>query len=155
MSAVTPRPPDDAEAMHAARALSAAVALLSRAAGRALAPWDMTWPQAMSLLLLRAEDEPTNATRLVERLGLGRTAMTAVVDRLERRGWVERHAHPRDRRVALVQLTDQGRDVAEQAAVALQHALEPLIKQAGLPDPPDHIARSLIARLQSGDSAAG
>ena len=59
---------EGAEAIAAARALSSCAALLARAAGRALAEWDMTWPQAMSLLLLRATDGPINATRLVEQL---------------------------------------------------------------------------------------
>jgi DNA-binding MarR family transcriptional regulator len=59
----------------------------------------------VSLLILREHSAPMNATQLVEELGLGRTAMTAVVDRLERRGWVQRKPHPKDRRVALLELT--------------------------------------------------
>ena len=139
---------EGAQAIGAARALSSCAALLSRAAGRALAEWDMTWPQAMSLLLLRAADGPMNATRLVEQLGLGRTAMTAVVDRLERRGWVERRPHPRDRRVALVELTTTGRQVADAAAAATQAALEPLIGRAELPPEFDRVTAQLVARLR-------
>ena len=121
------------EAMESARALTTCTALLSRALGRALARWDLTWPQAMSLLLLRTRDEPTNATWLVGQLGLGRTAMTAVVDRLERRGWVRRRPHPHDRRVALLELTDEGRRVADEARAGVTTAAEALVQRARLP----------------------
>lgn len=137
-------PADPAEA---ARALSTCVALLSRAAGRTLMPWNMTWPQAMSLLLLRAEDQPVNATRLVERLGLGRTAMTAVVDRLERRGWVERRPHARDRRVALLELTDDGRRIAEDARDALDRSFAEFMREAELPPSFDAVTRRLTGGL--------
>ena len=147
---VTPlRSVGDAEALHAARALSSTVALLSRAVGRALAPWNMTWPQAMSLLLLRAQNGPTTATRLVEQLGLGRTAMTAVVDRLERRGWVARRPHPRDRRVALVELTKDGRSVADEVAAVVQATLDDLMSRARLTDELDTVSVQIITALKS------
>ena len=34
-----------------------------------------------------------------------------LVNRLAERGWVERHSHPDDRRVVMVQLTSKGRKV--------------------------------------------
>src|SRR5262245_4614653 len=96
MDSIATGPP----AMEAAVLLSQASALLARAGGRALDPWDVTWPQALSLLVLARQSAPISATRLVEHLGLGRTAMTSVVDRLERNGWVERRPSPLDRRTA-------------------------------------------------------
>lgn len=135
----------------AARALSSTVALLARAAGRVLAPWNMTWPQAMSLTLLLEQPEPLNATNLVERLGLGRTAMTAVVDRLEKRGWVERRPHPRDRRVSLVALTDEGRHVAEQAMRAVDTAFAPVLAGAALPQTMIPVTAHLVAELRRDD----
>ncbi len=146
----TTRPVEEVDAMGAARAMSSSVALMSRAVGRSLSQWNMTWPQAMSLLMLRATEEPTNATRLVEQLGLGRTAMTAVVDRLERRGWVERKPHPRDRRVALLELTDAGRQVADEATVVAREALEAMIGKAKLPARFDSVSNRLIAKLRTG-----
>ena len=139
---------DELEAISAARALNSSAALLSRVMGRSLAPWNMTWPQAMSLILLRAQNGPTTATRLVEQLGLGRTAMTAVVDRLERRGWVERRPHPTDRRVALVELTDAGRRVADDAMDAVRTTAEALFTTAKLPARSDAITMKLIERLR-------
>lgn len=98
-------------ALHAAVLLSQASALLARTGGRALAQWDVTWPQALSLLVLADQGHSISATRLVEFLGLGRTAMTSVVDRLERNGWVERRPSPVDRRTADLVLTDTGREL--------------------------------------------
>lgn len=104
--------------------LSQASALLARAAGRVLAPWGVTWPQALSLLVLADEQGPISATRLVERLGLGRTAMTSVVDRLERGGWVQRRPSPVDRRTADLVLTAAGHTLVEEVRPVLGNLAE-------------------------------
>jgi DNA-binding MarR family transcriptional regulator len=82
----------------------------------------MSWAQALSLLVLADQEEPLAATRLVERLGLGRTAMTSVVDRLARRGWVTRRPSIADRRMMEVQLTAEGRTLAAALRPALERA---------------------------------
>jgi DNA-binding MarR family transcriptional regulator len=112
-------------ALNAAVLLSQASALLARTGGRALSPWDVTWPQALSLLVLADQGAPISATRLVEHLGLGRTAMTSVVDRLERNGWVERRPSPVDRRTADLVLTDAG----AQLVTAIRPVLRELADQ--------------------------
>ena len=108
-------------ALNAAVLLSQVSALLARAGGRSLDPWNVTWPQALSLLVLAEQGEPISATRLVEQLGLGRTAMTSVVDRLERNGWVQRRPSPVDRRTADLVLTDAGRELVD--------AIRPVLRQ--------------------------
>ncbi len=105
-------------------ALSLADALMARTLGQALEPWGMTWPQALSLFVLEEQSGPISASRLVEQLGLGRTAMTSVVDRLERRGWVRRQASRRDRRVTDLTLTDSGRATAAAVRPAIQTVLD-------------------------------
>lgn len=110
----------DSVALDAAMLLTQASALLARAGGRALDRWDVTWPQALSLLVLSQQESPISATRLVEQLGLGRTAMTSVVDRLERNGWVQRRPSPVDRRTADLVLTDPGRTLVEQILPVLR-----------------------------------
>jgi DNA-binding MarR family transcriptional regulator len=134
------------DALDAAESLHTASALLSRALGRVLADIDLTWPQAMSLLLLHGHDGPVNATWLVSRLGLGRTAMTAVVDRLERHGWVQRRPDNRDRRAAVLQLTDEGRRVADHAAHIIDAAACRLAPLAHPPDGFDPVTTHMIAR---------
>src|ERR687896_2751217 len=46
--------------------------------------------------------------RLGERLAMSPGAVTAMIDRLERRGYVERMPNPEDRRSALVRITTAG-----------------------------------------------
>jgi len=46
--------------------------------------------------------------RLGERLLMSPGAITAMIDRLERRGYVERIPNPQDRRSALVRITERG-----------------------------------------------
>jgi DNA-binding MarR family transcriptional regulator len=49
-----------------------------------------------------------NQKRLGERLSMSPGAITAMIDRLERRGYVERAPNPEDRRSALVNITEAG-----------------------------------------------
>jgi DNA-binding MarR family transcriptional regulator len=113
-------------------ALERAHALLARRLGRALAPWRMSWAQALSLMVLAEQEEPMPATRLVERLGLGRTAMTSVVDRLERRGWVVRRPSSADRRVTEVLLSAEGRAAVAAVRPALEAAAAAAFAPLGL-----------------------
>jgi DNA-binding MarR family transcriptional regulator len=53
-------------------------------------------------------DGPASPTRLAERLGLTTGAMTKVIDRLERGGYVHRSADPADRRRIVVTADPQG-----------------------------------------------
>lgn len=111
-------------AVEAAVMLTQANALLARALGRALAPWGISWPQALSLFVLAEQEGPISATRLVEHLGLGRTAMTSVVDRLERQGWVQRRPSTIDRRVADLILTEAGKKIVEDVRPVLRSTIE-------------------------------
>jgi DNA-binding MarR family transcriptional regulator len=48
--------------------------------------------------------------------------MTSLLDTLERRGLVERHPHPSDRRKILVHLTDEARRIVDRT-LPVQHAV--------------------------------
>ena len=50
-------------------------------------------------------DGPLTQRQLGERLSLTSGAVTMLVDRLERTGWVQRRPHPTDRRYVLVELS--------------------------------------------------
>jgi DNA-binding MarR family transcriptional regulator len=62
---------------------------------------------------LNALDEPQPMSHIAEMLRCDRSAVTWITDRLEERGYVERLADERDRRVKLLALTDEGRRVRE------------------------------------------
>jgi DNA-binding MarR family transcriptional regulator len=53
------------------------------------------------------EGAPTTAGDLARASGLTTGAVTAVVDRLEKGGWLRRRPHPTDRRRVVVELTDK------------------------------------------------
>ncbi len=54
-----------------------------------------------------------------DRLQVHPTSVTNAVDRLEADGLVRRRPHPQDRRAVLVELTDEGRSLAEEATQRL------------------------------------
>jgi MarR family transcriptional regulator, 2-MHQ and catechol-resistance regulon repressor len=56
---------------------------------------------------------PLSVKALGEKVLLTSGSMTAAVDRLEKRGWVERGNDPEDRRVRIVRLTAEGRKTIE------------------------------------------
>ena len=60
-------------------------------------------------------DGPMSAADLATRLGISRSSVTALVDRLERAVLVERQPDPDDRRRLRLTLTDQGREAVQRA----------------------------------------
>jgi DNA-binding MarR family transcriptional regulator len=68
---------------------------------------------------LQALDEPVPMSSVANVLRCDRSAVTWITDRLEERGYVERLAAPRDRRVKLLALTDEGRRVRDEIRARL------------------------------------
>lgn len=60
-----------------------------------------------------AEAGPVPAGRIAEAMGITTGAVTGLVDRLERAGWVERARHEVDRRQVVVQVTAARRDALD------------------------------------------
>lgn len=60
-------------------------------------------------------DGPLSAGQLSERSGLSPAAMTTLIDRLERKGYVRRLRDVTDRRRVFVEVTDLAREVAWEA----------------------------------------
>ena len=80
-----------------------------------LAGWqglELTMPQARTMFLLHRQG-PTRMGVLSEQLGRGLPSATSMVDRLVRKGLVERVQDPSDRRVVACRLTDQGTTAVE------------------------------------------
>jgi DNA-binding MarR family transcriptional regulator len=78
---------------------------------RAVAPLGLTEPQA---LLIRRLREPMSMGTAAEALRCDASNLTGIVDRLEKRGLVERRTLATDRRVKELVLTDAGREVLGQ-----------------------------------------
>ena len=77
------------------------------------------------------EAGPLTQRQLGDRLSLTTAAITMLVDRLERAGWVQRSRHPSDRRSVLVELSPQAAELAP-PGLASYHARIKLIA-AGVP----------------------
>ncbi|GAA3408728.1 MarR family winged helix-turn-helix transcriptional regulator [Paenibacillus hodogayensis] len=73
----------------------------------------LTPPQFFLLHLIK-EKGPCKATVLAEQTEVKPSAITVMIDRLVNHGYVERSHDTKDRRVVLIQLTDQGKQVLEQ-----------------------------------------
>ncbi|HEY1506772.1 MAG TPA: MarR family transcriptional regulator [Stellaceae bacterium] len=65
-------------------------------------------PGQFGVLALIAANAGLSQTRLAEILGIDRSTLVAVIDRLERHGLVERAARPNDRRSHALHLSHQG-----------------------------------------------
>lgn len=105
--------------------------------------WPESWFQAnlpvgsiRALLLLEAGNVRTPGS-LAESLGVGRTTVSGILDRLEAAGLLTRSIDPADKRSFLLQLTAQGRELVRQLedmrknqlARALE-TMEPAVLQA-------------------------
>jgi DNA-binding MarR family transcriptional regulator len=88
-----------------------------------LAPHDLTFPRYEALMLLYLSSRGSLPLgKMGVRLQVHRTAVTNLVDGLERSGYLERSPHPRDRRTTLATITDAGRRVASAATEELNSA---------------------------------
>jgi len=65
----------------------------------------------LNVLTMLDAEGPNSMSRLAEALDVSVASMTGIVDRMEKRGLVERRHAGKDRRVVLVYPTEAGRDV--------------------------------------------
>ncbi len=96
-------------AQHVWRQLQLTYALLTTAVAQGLAPAGITPAQLTALRLLDTDPEPPTVSELARRLQYENQAMTGLLDRLERHGWVRRVRDLPDRRAIRVELTAAGR----------------------------------------------
>jgi DNA-binding MarR family transcriptional regulator len=74
---------------------------------------------ALSALRISGSPYRLSPTRLAKGLMLSSAGITSRIDRLERRGFVRRLDDPDDRRGVIIELTDEGREVVDEAVAAL------------------------------------
>lgn len=75
----------------------------------------ITVPQATVLFLLMEQDRRM-MSELGQIVGVDNSAMTGLIDRLEKAGFVRREAKQEDRRALLIRITTEGRNEAGRAA---------------------------------------
>jgi DNA-binding MarR family transcriptional regulator len=98
---------------------------------RALQPEGLH-PRHFGVMTIVATQPGLSQQQLQERTGIDPSSMVAVIDELEARGFAERRAHPGDRRVRAIYLTEAGeaalkraREVAGELQRELLAPLEP------------------------------
>ena len=86
--------------------------LLVKRIAEVVQPFDLTPSSALVLGILADAGAPLPPNQIAERLIISRATVTGLLDSLERRGYVRRLPHARDRRMLLIELTEAGRRVA-------------------------------------------
>jgi DNA-binding MarR family transcriptional regulator len=111
----------------------------------------------LSALRIAGPPNRLSPTRLFKGLMLSSAGITSRLDRLEERGLVRRTRDPNDRRGVLVELTDEGRTVLDQAVEAntaaereLVNTLDPLDRES-LADLLKRMLAALEAQSEDGD----
>ena len=97
----------------------------------------------LSALRFAGPSKQLSPTQLFKGLMISSAGITSRLDRLEKRGLVRRERHPNDRRGVLVELTDEGRRVLDQAVKANTDAERELIATLDA-----HEARDLASLLK-------
>lgn len=93
---------------------------LKKRAGEALAPFGLGYTDLDVLATLRRSGAPfcLRPADLLRSVLIQSGSLTACLDRLEKRGWIERVATPDDRRSRSVRLTEAGRALVDRAIEA-------------------------------------
>lgn len=123
--------------------LDAARAVEARVEG-ALAAEGLSLAKLGALRHLALAAEPLTLTRLAERHCCGRSNVTALIDRLEADGYVERAIDETDRRNVRAALTPAGRAAYERAAAILAEHERTIDERLG-GGPRTELARGLQA----------
>jgi DNA-binding MarR family transcriptional regulator len=118
-------PPAHHDELEAVRALARLARLLEKASG------NLGMAQYRVLSAIAAGDE--RASRVAERLGLGRPAISAAVDALCREGLLERSDAPGDQRAFDLSLTDAGRAQLAEVEARMVAVLSDLLARTGDP----------------------
>jgi MarR family transcriptional regulator, organic hydroperoxide resistance regulator len=102
--------------------------------------FDLAPQQAMAL---RALHEPRPMGELAKFLFCDNSNVTGIVDRLEERGLVERRPAEHDRRVKLIELTDEGQRVRREMELRISEPPEDI---ASLPERDQIELRDILRR---------
>ena len=107
-------PDSSATATECAMNLVFTAELLEKRIASLLLPFDLSPATGLVLSILADSETSVSPNHIADRLIISRASVTSLLDSLEKRGFVKRQPHPSDRRMLLVELTNSGRQVANQ-----------------------------------------
>ena len=145
-------PPSNADGGTAEKALSALVQLLASVEALEFRRWGdlgLTISQLRVLKLLR--ERPASCGQVAEHLGITASTASALIERIVRRGLVERGIRAGDRRVTDLRLSARGRQLLDEIDPSKRGAITASIDDLA----PDDRARlaELLDRLAAGVQA--
>ncbi|MED6328375.1 MAG: MarR family transcriptional regulator [Actinomycetota bacterium] len=114
-------------------AAARAAAKLARQVTIPLVDLDLSLPQYRVLAFL--DEGGTNPSELADRLSVSRPSITALMEGLSDRGWVERERDPDDGRRVVHHLSDEGRSILTAADAAVGARLERIGRHVNAGDP--------------------
>jgi len=94
---------------------------------------DLSIGQLKSLFFLNHEGQ-TNFSKLAAALDVTPPNVTGIIDRLVEHGLVRRTENPEDRRMLLLQLTDEGRDLVTKLRVVSWGHMTEILNQLSMED---------------------
>lgn len=101
--------------------LHRAALLLRRDLIRTLSEFDITPEQWQILLLLWEEEGSVSQKEIVQKLLKDKHAVSRMIQRMEKRGWIYKIVSSTDSRVTLIQITEHGRSIKEEMYKKLSH----------------------------------
>jgi DNA-binding MarR family transcriptional regulator len=109
----------------------------------------VTLPQATVLFLL-TEKDCRMMSELGRIIGVDNSAMTGLIDRLEKAGLVRREAKREDRRALLIRITPEGRNEAGRAAKIIRGVNEKIQEgfEAGQIEALKEVLRGILEKLK-------
>ncbi len=122
---------DAAEGMSAVTSVMRAQQILQARVDDVLRPYALTFARYEVLMLLHLSSRGSMpVSKAAQRLQVHPTSITNSVDRLEKAELVRRIPHPTDGRAVLIEVTDEGRELALKATEALNRGV---FSQLGIP----------------------
>jgi MarR family 2-MHQ and catechol resistance regulon transcriptional repressor len=107
-------PNASAKATESAMNLVLTAELLEKRISGLVQPFNLSPATGLVLSILADSETPLSPNNIADRLIISRASVTSLLDSLEKRGFVKRQPHLSDRRMLLVELTNSGRQVANQ-----------------------------------------
>ena len=117
-------PDASARATECAMNLAFTADLLVKRIAGLLQPFDLSPASGLVLGILADSGASLPPNEIADRLIISRATVTGLLDSLESRGFVRRTAHPTDRRMLLIELTDGGRQALAFRPLVHQHQKE-------------------------------
>ena len=119
-------------------------------AEKMLSPYDLTVEQ-FHLLKNTSRDDGYSQNQLCEFVGKKPANITRILDRLEKKQWIERREHPSDRRSSLVFLTQQGEMMTQKVSKHFEAYSSRFIQ--GITGSEEQVFREVLKKIDSNISA--